>query len=354
MDTAIKLRCQNPDCPIGETGVCIDGHTPVQSCPRFGLAPDDLDDEGEDHDSVQGQRTSSETDEVSANSVKLPAGDVLRPEEVEVFQLWRAPIYVAIVGDNESGKTTLIGALYDRYMRGPFSGYHFAGSRTLMGFEKCWYLSRVDCDIGKAKTEHTSRQIGLHYFHLALVRGEGDTLRHLLISDRAGEVYRDARDKPDVVPSLTELNIAHRVVLLVDGARIATLSEQADTLQGARQSLRVFLDHGGLDCRSNVNVVVTKSDLIANSATKPLIESRLESFRQGLKRDFSARLGSLTFMQIAARPEGDQLSVAHGLDILVADWAQSRPFDVPEKVPTVQLEREFDRLLERTAIESRQ
>lgn len=350
-DASTASRCQNPDCQVGTTGACIEGHSPVQSCPKFGLAPDEVDEEELELDSARVLPTDPSAESTSSTLVKLPAGEVLSSHEVALFQLWKEPIFVAIVGDNACGKTTLIGALYDRYLRGPFADHSFAGSRSLMSIEKRWYLSRIDSDLSEAETEHTSRHVGLHYYHLALSRGRGEGHRHLLISDRAGEVYKEARDRPDVAHTLPELKSAHRVVMLIDGARVADASERADALQGARQSLRVFLDHSGLGETSSVRVVVTKTDLIAASAEKQLIERHLATFQASLERDFSPRLGSLTFSQIAARPHDGGLPVAYGLANLIADWV-SASTPLPEvHLPILSLEREFDRLLERTDIE---
>jgi hypothetical protein len=217
-----------------------------------------------------------------------------------------------------------------------------------MSMEKRWYLSRIDSELTASQTEHTSRQAGLHYYHLALWRGPSAGHRHLLISDRAGEVYKEARDRPDVARSLPELPIASRVVMLVDGARVANAGERADVLQSARQSLRVFLDQGGLGAWSSVKMVITKADLIAASAEGEVIKRHLEHFRTSLARDFSARLGALSFAEVAARPHDGGLPTAHGLADLVGDWVTAAAVVAEEHMPPLTFGREFDRLLERT------
>lgn len=351
-DASTAPRCQNPDCLVATTGACSEGHSPVQSCPKYGLVPNAPDEEELEFDSTRVLATDPSADRGSSASVRLPAGEVLNAQEVAQFQLWKEPIFVAIVGDNDSGKTTLIGALYDQFLRGPFAGCSFAGSRSLMSIEKRWYLSRIDSELSASQTEHTSRQADLHYYHLALSRGRGENRRHLLISDRAGETYKEARDRPDIARTLPELASASRVVMLVDGARVADASEQADALQGARQSLRVFLDHGGLGQTSSVSVVVTKADLIAVSDERERIEHHLEVFQASLGRDFSPRLGSLSFAQVAARPQKGGLPAAHGLADLIDDWFSAT---TPVKVQRLQppsFQREFDRLLERTDMET--
>ncbi len=341
-------QCQNPDCLVAKTGACREGHSPVQSCPKYGLTPDEPDD---DELEVEGSQTvvAGASVDSASSSIRLPSGETLTAQEVALFQLWKEPIFVAIVGDNDSGKTTLIGALYDQFLRGPFAGCSFAGSRTLMSMEKRWYLSRIDSELTASQTEHTSRQAGLHYYHLALQRGAGvGGHRHLLISDRAGEVYKEARNRSEVARSLPELSTASRVVILVDGARVADAGERADVLQGARQSVRVFLDQGGLGASSLVKIVITKADLIAASTEREVIEHHLEHFRASLARDFSARLGALSFAEVAARPHDGGLPAAHGLADLVSDWTEAATVAAVEHVPPLILDREFDRLLERT------
>jgi hypothetical protein len=173
----------------------------------------------------------------------------------------------------------------------------------------------------------------------------------LLLSDRSGEVYRSARNNSTVVTTLPEIPQADRVVLLLDGGRVADPVERHGAIQSVRQILRVFLDNDALGSTSIVQVVTTKIDLISASQSGQDIADAIATFRNGLTSDFAPRLKSLSFHDIAARDPTNTLAPAHGLDALIVDWATPRPRYIPPAPPPLALRSEFDRLLARTSIE---
>jgi hypothetical protein len=115
----------------------------------------------------------------------LPPGEALTPEEVDQLLRWRGATFVTVVGDSHSGKTTLICALYDRFLRGPFAGLTFVASRTLVALERRSHYARVDSGRATPETMRTTISDGLRYFHLA-VRPATQVGRDLLCC-RAGE-----------------------------------------------------------------------------------------------------------------------------------------------------------------------
>ena len=175
----------------------------------------------------------------------------------------------------------------------------------------------------------------------------------LMLSDRAGETYRKARSNSDLISELVEVSKAHRLVLLLDGGRVANPVERAGAMQSVRQTLRAFLDGGAAGLATIVQVVTTKLDLLASHAEKTVIASELSAFRQRLSSDFTQRLGGLSFWEISARDPLGGFLPAYGVDALFADWIVARPASalVPEMGPS--LRGEFDRLLLRTPMEVR-
>lgn len=347
-DETSQKTCRKTDCEVALTGSCADGHTPLASCPHYGDRP------AEEQDAYDG-----ELDETADGSpthfdrVNLASGDALTPEEVDQFLRWRAATLVTVIGDSHSGKTTLICALYDRFLRGTFAGRGFAGSRTLVALERRSHHARVDSGRSTPETARTSHLDGLRYFHLAVAPiGHPAQRTDLLLSDRSGEVYRSARSNSSIVTTLPEVSQADRVVLLLDGRRVADPIERAGAIQSVRQTLRVFLDNDALGPTSTVRIVTTKFDLIAASADGPEIADALAAFRQRLSADFSPRLKSLSFQDIAARDPTNQFAPGHGLDTLIEDWATPRPRHRPLAPPPLELRSEFDRLLARTRMES--
>jgi len=342
------IGCRKTDCLVATTGSCADGHTPLAACPNFGgqqLEVDDAYDGELDEDLVD---VPADSDRVS-----LPLGDALTVDDVARLLRRHAATFVTVIGDSHSGKTTLICALYDRFLRGTFGSLSFAGSQTLIALERRSHHARVDSGRATPETARTSHLDGLRYFHFALApNGSPDKRLDLLLSDRSGEVYRNARNDSSLVGSLPEIPQADRVVLLLDGRRVADPIERAGALQSVRQTLRAFLDNDALGPTSIVQVVTTKVDLIAESLDQKELDDTLASFRDRLSSQFGQRLGSLSFYDIAARDPTSRFAAAHGLDTLLADWTTSRALYTRPTSPLPALHSEFDRLLARTRMEA--
>jgi len=334
-EAAIATQCTKPDCQVAETGKCVDGLADKTTCPNFATA-DEMDED-------------LETPETEAlQTVQLPSGLALTPNDIEAFALWREPTFVAIVGDSFSGKTTLVSAIYDRFLRAPFAGLNFVGSRTLMALEERSHYSRVDSGLTLPDTARTSIADGLRYFHLSATSSPSIKPVEFLLSDRAGEIYQQARANSARVKDLKEIVGAHRVVILVDGGRLVNPEERASALQGARQMLRVLVDNDALDVRSNVQIVTSKWDLVDASVERQAISAALTAFQTRLSADFGGRVATLTYWNIAARDPTTQMAPAFGLDALLVDWATPAAELPIIPGPPLDLTSEFDRLLVRT------
>lgn len=340
------LTCGRSECEVSKTGICSEGHTPPESCPSFGQAISDIvvklaeDHNAEDSNVLQDKKTSR---------VSLPSGEALVLDEIDQFLLWKPIKFVTIVGDFDSGKTTLISSLYERFLRGKFAGYLFGGSRTLVGFEKRAHHSRVDSGRASPDTLRTSFSDGLRYFHLSLMR-DGDTLPgiELMLSDRAGEQYLKARNNSELINELIEVKKAQHVVVLLDGARLADPMQRHSAMQAVRQTLQAFLDNGALSNLSRVQVVTTKIDLLKKIPQLEILNTQLGDFRTRLLRDFGKLLAELSFWEIAARSQSGEFSAAYGIDDLLASWCASIPPVVTRTQFRTKLTNEFDRLLSRT------
>ncbi len=343
-----KILCSKPDCEVTASGVCAEGHEPLEACPYYGKEPEDVDD-----GDVQSEPTDNDDAPTTGDRIALPTGQALDVAGVDEFLLWRPISLIAIVGDRDSGKTTLICSIYDRFLKGPFASFVFAGSRTLVGLERQSHYSRAESGRSVADTPRTSISDGLTFFHFAVAPERQPQRRSdLMVSDRAGEVYRQARGQTDLIADIIEIRKAARVVLLLDGTRVADQVERAGAIQNVRQTLRAFLDNDALTAASIVQVVTTKIDLFEGHQDKQSIDSTLEQFRQRLTADFANRLAELSFWEVSARDPRGELEPAFGVDKLLQDWVSLRSPDVNQAPSWPSCQNEFDRLLERTPMGS--
>jgi hypothetical protein len=342
-----ERQCSKGGCEVATTGSCAEGHNPVRSCPFFGKIGTDVIDDYDDGGSGTIDGVASE------KLVDLPSGELLSPAEVDKFLRRQGAIFITIVGERDSGKTTLVCAIHARFLNGPFANHLFAGSKTLVGLEKRSHYSRADSGRTHADTPRTSISEGLRFFHLAVVsRSDSAQRSNLMLSDRAGESYAEARSNSEAVPELVEVVKADCLVLLLDGARVADPVLRAGAMQVVRQTLRAFVDGNALPSTARVQVVTTKLDLLVTRPDWNAIKLIISRFRDRLHLDFAPHVASLSFWEVSARDPTGTLPPAYGIEHLLTDWLT--PHTVPirhtqaKAAPTTT---EFDKLLWRTPME---
>jgi hypothetical protein len=150
---------------------------------------------------------------------------------------------------------------------------------------------------------------------------------------------------------LIEIEKADVVVFLLDGGRLANPVERAGAFQAVRQGIRAFTDGNLLTRATELQVVITKSDLLQHAPDVDALEVRIVQFQQNLNTDLANRLGKLSYWRIAARDPSGHMAPAHGMSELLQDWTTPR---VSQRAPAItpkNLTTELDKLLVRAGIE---
>lgn len=350
--------CANPDCNVGETGNCSEGHDPLASCPFYGKEIendqeyDDLEDEGASEDVIEEDVNNSQ----KGGFIGLPSGEALNEHQANDF-VWRRPIrLIAIVGEQDSGKSTLINCIYFKFMQGTFADYSFAGSDTLVGFERRMHLWRIKSGIKRPDTKRTSLADGIQFLHFSLGNVKGDDRRiDVFLTDRSGEKYRRVMDGIDNIGEIFEIAKADKLVFLLDGAKVSTPAKRANATASVRQMLKLFIDEGVIDKRTCVQVVTTKIDCIEKleGDDKVHVYEFLSNFERQLQDRFEQQVAELRFFKVSARDPDNHFEPAYHVDDLFASWLDSRSavFPVPG-IEDLPLRRQFDLLLARTPMEN--
>ncbi|MDB5385569.1 MAG: hypothetical protein JWM11_1215 [Planctomycetaceae bacterium] len=245
---------------------------------------------------------------------------------------------VVVAGMARSGKTTLVGELYGLFHKGPFAGHIFAGSRTLPGFERRCHLARLCSEREVPDTERTGFGESHDLLHLRLAAPNG-TRSDILFSDIYGEAFHIAADSADECRKITILKRANHVAILVDGKKAVDKPERQRAFAGPDSLLRQCLDSGMLDINSNVQIVLTKWDLVAGQGDA-FINDKFE----WLIERHCNRLATLTVHKTALRTNGP-ICAGLGMDELLQTWitVQSR-YVIPPTVDNNLYHSEFDRL----------
>ncbi len=229
---------------------------------------------------------------------------------------------VVVAGAAESGKTTLVAGLYEVFHQGPFAGYLFAGSRTLVGFERRCHLARRASGLDAPDTERTSRSSGQPMLHLQ-VRRPGHGVCDLLVTDIYGEAFRLAADSTDECQRLGVLRRADHVAVLVDGARLASLRHRQQPFAEADALLRSCEDAGMLDRTAQVQVIVTKVDLMRGGADEVGRRKFVTDKLSWLVDRHAPRLGRVASFEVSIRPSLlSGLEPCHGMAPVFEEWVE--------------------------------
>lgn len=235
---------------------------------------------------------------------------------------------VLMMGEQDAGKTTLLAEVHHAYLKAPFAGFIFAGSRTLLGFEQRCLLSRLESGQRDEDTERT-KSSDIRLLHMALApEATPDIHTHLLFTDVSGERFRDIRSSVDEAKELAPLvRRANDIVLLIDGDRLTTAKTQMATQSNAAVLLRCLLEAGGLDDGDSLHVVVSKWDFVVARKAQETAD-KLEQAIRKVTRSLLPR-----FHRVAARVT-NQVDIAprFGLDGLVEAWMRPQ---LPEASPSI-------------------
>lgn len=280
----------------------------------------------------------------AASWVELPQAGLLTVEDADEVLRWRSANVVSIIGERNGGKTTLVTEIYDRFLRGRFAGHQFCQSRTLIGFEKKSFQARAVSGAAKPDTPRTSAQDGVRFFHLGLVNEESHERQDLLVSERAGERYREVRDKPALAASLVEITKANSNVFLLDGERLADRRRRAEAFASIRNMARAFADAGAMRPDSQLQLVTTKFDLLEGKDATAARDA-LAEFEGQFAATYADRFSRVSTFRTAARDPEGVVEPAWGIAPLLKSWIGAPARADAPATPLPTLTNEFDRLL---------
>jgi hypothetical protein len=297
--------CTREGCQVASTAKCLEGFEPPSTCPYLSIA--------------QVSTTDAGSAETSA-FVDLPSGEALT--EMQASEVTRQGItrVIMLAGPSGSGKTTILTSLFEAFLEAPFGNFLFAGSRTLIGFERRCHDARISSGRQVPHTVHTSTD-AVDFLHLRLVSSSGSLLgpQNLLLSDISGERFRALRDSTDAVKSMPMLRRADDLCIVIDGGKLADASQRHSARTDARMLLRSFIEGGALSANCNIEIVFSKWDLVLAEPAQESLMSFISDTKTALQetlRDVRAPI----FVEIAARPQNVRLPFAFGLPTLLRHW----------------------------------
>lgn len=325
MESGLQFkRCNQAGCTIHEDGVCLEDFDDPTQCPHFYLAEDEESDSQID-----------ESEPKKKDVIELFDGEQLTLNNVKKVTYKYPTEVVYLIGEHDSGKTTILATLFEMFQMGPFFNYNFAGSYTQVGFERRCFYSRIESDRSVPDTERT-KLLEFNFLHLALKTNPAapETI-HLLLSDISGEKFKRARNSSDEMRELSLMSRAKIVNYVIDGEKLAKPRLRFAAINEAKLFIQKALDVGVFDKNTKLNFIVSKWDLL-----NPIIDFNYqEHIENAFTRDFLQRLRALDFHKIAVRPFEitKEFELGHGLIKILNSWLveDSPPLEAKEPASLV-------------------
>lgn len=315
--------------------------------------PDDPTEETSEKDKLADQNLTafdepSEQSEELVNTSLIDGAEAFDSNALNRFLLEKSGRTIAIIGEFQSGKTTLSTSIYGFLKDGPFGVLEFAGSRTLIGLEKRLHDSTIESGRSIPDTERTSIQSGLQYLHLELVDSSSGKRRDIFFSDRAGETFTQLRAGEISPNDIEEIKHASFLLILLDGEKVASTRHRTNALENVRQLLRILVEDNSLSPSTIIHVTTTKLDTILEKDNSENILTHLTSFENELNEQFGNSLFILKFVRLAARTSSNSNIGKENLSQLASMWVSFEPELAERKKPNLVMANEFERLMVRS------
>lgn len=333
-------KCDQEDCTVKKDGKCLEGIEDLQQCPHFYL---DEKEAGLDDDSVEEENSpspSSSQKAIITNTFKLFKGEEFKLKELTQVS-YRYPVNkVFILGEQDSGKTTILATIFEMFQVGVFNKLHFAGSLTQIGFEKRCFYSRLASGNSDYDTERTKSD-EFHFLHLALKHDpNAKKALHFLISDISGEKVQRAKGNTNDMKDLEVITDSVHISYIIDGEKLLNARTVQSVLTQAKTFIRKAIDEQIFTKSVRFSIIVSKWDVLddINFDFESLIVTPFT-------RDFKDSFMELSFLQIAVRPRTFvKYKLGHGLSKLMDLWTVKAQ-DLPNTVVLEKSTRMIDNLI---------
>jgi len=258
---------------------------------------------------------------------RLPSGRALTLIETYEITGAEATKIIVLIGPSACGKTTIETTLYQMFHNGEVGDYYFAGSKTIQGYEQRSYYTRTKSKQPISTTPRTSRGTQETFLHLKLWNYKTNKYLNYLFADLSGEDFENhIADTESMQKDFGFIKSADYIIAALDGELISDKNKRNGALEEIAQLLRTIFDAGLSTSRTNLQVLISKYDIVEKSMSQ---DASIKSFIPRVKVELQQRLKSyidkIDFYNVAAMPDnGSKFEVGHGIQELMESWCNPK------------------------------
>lgn len=308
VSAAPPKQCSNRDCRVAQDGRCIEGFTDFGSCSHYGKAL------------VIVEVTNPDVATPLRPGIRLAGAETLSAAAAQLLLRNQPCNVIAIVGPHDSGKTSLVGGIYDLLQHDKIGRYAFAGSSTLHSFERACHDSRSASNREDPHMERTERGEAT-YFHLDLAHVDREGKRAALFANRDGEAYMETQTNPDLAKGFAELRRCDTLTILADGDKLLDSSERHQVYSDVCLTLRAFEEAAQTRAWQQLAVVMTKIDAVRkDEVNRDRAIHHFDRIVADVRQEFAPHFLDIQTFQVAASPKNDDAERGEGMVDLLAYW----------------------------------
>lgn len=195
---------------------------------------------------------------------------------------------VTLVGFSEVGKSTFVASLYHKLMcTGEIDGYNFIDSDTYVGFERRAYIRNESLKT----SNRNSRTTTLEGQFLTLTLSKDNKINKLIISDRAGETYKNSyTSNLSQVKQDKGLINSHHIIFFIDSSSVNNEDDYNDFCDDFQLLLSRMASAGVLNIPKVYDIIYNKIDLIQTDEVKELFSKQSQDLENKMKVDYGINI----------------------------------------------------------------
>ncbi len=300
---------------------CVEGYT-FEECPHFTKV---------NVQDIQEIDVSPPASPIRPPVIELYTGLAENRQQASLHQRSRISRTIGIIGPHFSGKTSLIASIFDLLQERLVIDYSFAGSSTMVGFEKVCHDARAPSRRAKPHTERTIRGADATFLHLDIGRPKESDIISLFLADRSGEDYLTVADNISQAKGYFELFRADTITVLVNGEHLIDSRKRHEVRAALPQLVSAMREAGAIRGDQRIAVVLTKNDIVLESAHADRANSDFDKIVWEIQEGHCTERAEIERFIIAASPEStDRVARGEGVAELLAYWlCPRRPDPAP-------------------------